>query len=578
FGTHTIDILDDDNILLDFVMSSASVSETGGSITAMVSIVNPNMLTTSVDVVLCPGTATSGTDFSYTNTTLTFPGNNSTSQMVTITINDDSDLEANETVILKLDNPTNGALYDGFPGDTFPPVFTGTILDDEVAPFGPCQNLFFSEYIEGSSSNKAVEVYNPTDITIDLSEYKIRRYNNGGTNPSTFGLSGMLAPGDVYVMGNSSADTAILNESDTTGGTVTFFNGNDALELYHFNDVIDLIGVVGQDSFWVVDTGTTGEHTLVRRQEVNSGNLDWTNSAANEWTAYDQNTFSFLGSHTSDGCTPACPTPTGLTAIITGPKKATLEWDDMPGALGYTLRGKRLDAGGTVTITISNPTSQLKATGLTEGKSYWWEVRSICSSDGSVISAYAKKDTFTLCGPPASYSTTNITQTTATLQWSAIANAVKYELLGKEASAPSSQIVTVAVNAPTTQINATGLLAGKTYFWAVRSICNAAGTIISNIGPVQTFSTLPSAASKTEISTDGAFVYPNPASEILTVAVGPEFGNYELVMRDITGKEVARYSDVSSSSVNINVVDLSAGTYFIEVKGNSTFQTKVMVR
>ncbi|NNC95969.1 MAG: hypothetical protein HKN92_10430, partial [Chitinophagales bacterium] len=41
FGTHTIDILDDDNILLDFVMSSASVSETGGSITAMVSIVNP---------------------------------------------------------------------------------------------------------------------------------------------------------------------------------------------------------------------------------------------------------------------------------------------------------------------------------------------------------------------------------------------------------------------------------------------------------------------------------------------------------------------------------------------------------
>ena len=35
------------------------------------------------------------------------------------------------------------------------------------------QDLFFSEYIEGSSSNKALEIYNPTDAPINLRDYYI---------------------------------------------------------------------------------------------------------------------------------------------------------------------------------------------------------------------------------------------------------------------------------------------------------------------------------------------------------------------------------------------------------------------
>ena len=37
----------------------------------------------------------------------------------------------------------------------------------------PCSNLFFSEYIEGTSFNKAVEIYNPTGAAIDLSNYRV---------------------------------------------------------------------------------------------------------------------------------------------------------------------------------------------------------------------------------------------------------------------------------------------------------------------------------------------------------------------------------------------------------------------
>ena len=55
-----------------------------------------------------------------------------------------------------------------------------------------CTDLFFSEYIEGWSNNKALEIYNPTNQEVDLSAYSISRYSNGGTSPSTTQLSGII--------------------------------------------------------------------------------------------------------------------------------------------------------------------------------------------------------------------------------------------------------------------------------------------------------------------------------------------------------------------------------------------------
>ena len=99
--------------------------------------------------------------------------------------------------------------------------------------FANCDDLFFSEYIEGSSNNKAVEIYNPTASAIDLSAYSVELYSNGASSAgSTLTLSGTLASGDVYVIANSSAVTDIQNVADTTSG-VANFNGDDALLLKH---------------------------------------------------------------------------------------------------------------------------------------------------------------------------------------------------------------------------------------------------------------------------------------------------------------------------------------------------------
>ena len=60
--------------------------------------------------------------------------------------------------------------------------------------------LFISEYIEGSSFNKAVEIYNGTGSSVDLSTYSVELYSNGASSPSqSVALSGTLADGDVFV-------------------------------------------------------------------------------------------------------------------------------------------------------------------------------------------------------------------------------------------------------------------------------------------------------------------------------------------------------------------------------------------
>lgn len=173
-----------------------------------------------------------------------------------------------------------------------------------------CSDLFFSEYIEGSGSNKAIEIYNPTSNDIDLTDYVVERFNNGGTTPTgtyTFPTGTMITAGGVYVIGNSGADPAILAVSDTTNAA-TFFNGDDAMTLMNTltGDTLDIIGVVGVDpgTNWAVGTGATSEFTLVRMVGVQQGTTDWTLSAT-QWDVLPQNTMDSLGSHTMTPCGPA---------------------------------------------------------------------------------------------------------------------------------------------------------------------------------------------------------------------------------------------------------------------------------
>ena len=165
--------------------------------------------------------------------------------------------------------------------------------------------IYFSEYVEGSSNNKAVEIYNGTNEAIDMARLRIERYNNGSTTISggPYYYTGSLAAGDVYVIGNPSAVAAILDVSDETSD-LTYYNGDDVLLLYFDDQIVDSIGQLGVDpgTNWTSGSCATSEMTLVRKAGSCMGDTNPNDvyDPSVDWDCYPADTFSYLGFHTTD--------------------------------------------------------------------------------------------------------------------------------------------------------------------------------------------------------------------------------------------------------------------------------------
>ena len=120
--------------------------------------------------------------------------------------------------------------------------------------------LFFTEYIEGSSNNKVLEITNKTANAIALANYTIKKQSNGAGAWSTgFTLSGTLLANGKYVIVNSAIATTCYNSASanvSTSASEMTFNGNDAIGLFKNGILIDIIGTFngGTANFSVDET------------------------------------------------------------------------------------------------------------------------------------------------------------------------------------------------------------------------------------------------------------------------------------------------------------------------------------
>lgn len=117
----------------------------------------------------------------------------------------------------------------------------GIVGGGGVDPEPSTGELFISEYVEGSSYNKYIEIYNPTSQSIDLSSYVLKLEQDGkGTWTKEATLSGSLASKSVIIYKNSQA-TAYTGEAIVNNDVINF-NGNDPVGLFKNGELIDLFG------------------------------------------------------------------------------------------------------------------------------------------------------------------------------------------------------------------------------------------------------------------------------------------------------------------------------------------------
>ena len=179
-------------------------------------------------------------------------------------------------------------------------------------------DLFISEYVEGSSNNKALEVYNPSNTAVDLTAaaYKIEIYYNGSNAVgNTFNLTGTLAPLATYVLKNNSTTGVIAAVTAQVSSGSIDFNGDDAIILRKGTAIVDSFGQVGTDpgSAWNAGGVTTVNQTLRRKSAITQGDVIANNSfnPSTEWDAFPADTVSGLGLHNTGS------SPTALTLTVT---------------------------------------------------------------------------------------------------------------------------------------------------------------------------------------------------------------------------------------------------------------------
>jgi predicted extracellular nuclease len=255
-----------------------------------------------------------------------------------------------------------------------------TVLGGAGVARGTPTDVFFSEYIEGSSNNKALEIFNGTGAAVNLAagEYTVQMFFNGSLSSGfNISLTGTVADGDVYVVTNQSASGAITDVADQITLSTSWFNGDDAVVLRKGGtggQIVDVIGQVGLDpgTEWGSGLESTQDNTLRRKGPIEAGDTNPGDAflPSAEWNGFAQDTFGGLGSHALGGdpvtvsCGTTLVTPQGTAAMravsatdadgtVTSMSIASVTPSPAPGTITLGSFVPAASTGGTATANVA---------------------------------------------------------------------------------------------------------------------------------------------------------------------------------------------------------------------------------
>lgn len=244
-----------------------------------------------------------------------------------------------------------------------------------------------------------------------------------------------------------------------------------------------------------------------------------------------------------------CDVPTGLTSSNITNNSATLSWSAVSGASTYTVEYKTSSAS-TWTVAGTSTSTTRNLTGLVGSTVYNWRVKTDCSGYSATASFTT---TATSCNKPGNLTTTELSSTSATVNWSAVAGAANYTV---QYRLSTTSTYTTAGTVTGTSFTLNGLTPAKKYYWRVKANC-------SNYTNAKTFTTpanLPAGVS------GNLKLYPNPTSGTLFVQYdGPTDASTQIWVSDAAGRVVVQ-ADASTLQNGLSVSTLAPGMYLLHLK------------
>jgi hypothetical protein len=278
----------------------------------------------------------------------------------------------------------------------------------------------------------------------------------------------------------------------------------------------------------------------------------------------------------------SCQVPTALNVTNILLDRATMNWTATSNANHYDVR-LRASGGSWLYMDYIFGTSKTKYS-LSSGTTYEWQVRGVCSSDTSDVSAWSSIQTFNTLAPctkPTNTNVTSITSTEGMLGWDVVSSATAYDVRFKvQGSSWGSWQYTYGVNP--NQLLQSNLTPGTSYHWQVRSVCGSSSNM-SGFTSYNVFSTLSGSriiAGDIQLM-DNLIVYPNPTRGLFNISFNAEkIDNFEITIVDAFGKLITQENKKDFIGEFTKRVDLSGypkGIYMLQIKTTNSFVSKRIV-
>jgi len=259
-----------------------------------------------------------------------------------------------------------------------------------------------------------------------------------------------------------------------------------------------------------------------------------------------------------------------------------MNWGPTSNAHHYDVRIRSLN-GTWIYMNYIFGTSKTKYS-LTSETTYEWQIRGVCSSDNSDISAWTSIQTFntlTPCSKPTNTNVTSITISEGMLGWDVMSSATAYDVRFKlQGSSWGSWQYTYGVSP--NQLLMSSLSSGTSYHWNVRAVCGSSSNVsaFTSYNVFQTLSSNRITAGDTELSKN-LNTYPNPTRGLFNISfISEKMDNFEITIVDAFGELVyqeEKQNFIGEYTKQVDLSDYNRGIYMVQFRTKDSFISKRIV-